>query len=101
MESEISSSAVQRVIEDCLVALRNDLGMTPIADLSVQTPLMGEGSDMDSMTVVHLIADLESRLQTVFGREWILADERALSRHRSPFRSIGDLTQFIMETADV
>lgn len=92
------SARVQSIIEDCLNQLREDLGLPEIDAVSGATTLLGEGSDMDSMAIVHLIVDLEGRLEETFRRNWILADERALSRKRSPFRTIGDLVDFILET---
>ena len=89
---------VQSLIADSLRQLRADLALPELAHPGPETTLMGEGSDLDSMAIVHLIVDLEGRLQETYGKNWILADERALSRHRSPFRTIGDLGDFIIET---
>lgn len=93
-----STGEVEPIIRNCLVQLRADLGLAPLDTIDGATPLMGEGSDLDSMAVVHLIVDLEAQLEATFGKNWILADERALSRRRSPFRTIGDLSAFIIET---
>jgi acyl carrier protein len=90
--------AVQGLIAASLVQLREDLGLSQLQEVDGKTPLLGGDSDLDSMAVVHLIVDLEARLQDTFGKNWILADERALSRNRSPFRTISDLSDFIIET---
>ncbi len=93
-----TTSEVEPLIAASLRDLRADLGLPPLDAIEPATPLLGGGSDLDSMAVVHLVADLEARLQERFGRNWILADERALSRSRSPFRTVGDLARFIIET---
>ena len=93
-----SGNEVESLIGACLEQLRIDLALPDLESISPSTPLLGEGSDLDSMAIVHLIVDLEHRLHEQFGKNWILADERALSRSRSPFRSIGDLREFIIET---
>ncbi len=90
--------AVRELVQQSLAALREDLALPPLEDPGPDTPVLGGGSDLDSMAVVHLIVDLEGRLQETYGRNWILADERALSRSRSPFRTVGDLVRFIIET---
>jgi acyl carrier protein len=90
--------AVQDLIAASLVQLRADLGLPELPSMNGTTALLGGDSDLDSMAVVHLIVDLEGRLQEAYGKNWILADERALSRRRSPFRTIGDLSDFIIET---
>ena len=78
--------------------LREDLALPVLDKFSPETTLLGAGSDLDSMAIVHLIADLEGRLFDAYNLTWILADERALSRTRSPFRTVSDLTSFIIET---
>lgn len=92
------TKGIQQLITDSLHQLRSDLALPQLEETSAATVLMGEGSDLDSMAVVHLIVDLEARLEEAYGKNWILADERALSRKRSPFRTIGDLSEFIIET---
>lgn len=89
---------IARLIAASLSDLRKDLALPEVNGIGRETPLLGGESDLDSMAVVHLIADLEGRLHAAYGRNWILADERALSRSRSPFRTVGDLTAFIVET---
>jgi len=93
-----AANEVEELIAASLRELRQDLALPGLDGIGPSTPLLGGGSDLDSMAVVHLIADLEGRLQARFGRNWILADERALSRTRSPFRTVGDLARFIVET---
>lgn len=61
----------------------------------VDTALFGGGSGLDSMGLVTLIADLEERLAEAFDQPLVLADERAMSRSRSPFRTVGALEDYI------
>lgn len=91
-------AAVADIVAKTLAELREDLQLPALPEIDDDTPLYGSGSDLDSMALVHLIADLESRLQARFGKDWILADDRALSRNRSPYRSVGDLVRYILET---
>jgi hypothetical protein len=49
------------------------------------------------MALVNLIADIEDAVAEKYGVTVTLADERALSAKRSPFRSVADLSQAIME----
>ena len=98
MSMPIARTEVLDLITRSLRELREDLGLPELAVIDEQTPLLGAGSDLDSLAVVHLVVDLENRLREGFGKEWILADERALSRTRSPFRDTGHLADFILET---
>jgi len=46
---------------------------------------------------VNYLADLEYRLGQEFGRELVLASEKAMSRNRSPFRDVDSLAAYITE----
>lgn len=59
--------------------------------------LFGPGGLLDSLALVNFIADLEYELGLAFGRDLVLASERAMSRGRSPFRSVDALTDYVME----
>lgn len=96
-EFNTNLEAVQALVVASLGELRQDLGLPPLENMGAQTPILGGESDLDSMAVVHLIVELEARLEADYGKNWILADERALSRKRSPFRSVGELSAFIVE----
>ena len=59
--------------------------------------IFGGGAPMDSLGLVNFLADLEYRLTEKFGRELVLASERAMSRRQSPFRDAAALTTYIEE----
>jgi len=59
--------------------------------------LYGDGGALDSMALVNLLADLEAGVEDAFGVSITLADERALSAARSPFRSVESLVEAISE----
>ena len=59
--------------------------------------IFGGEAPMDSLGLVNFLADLEYRLTEKFGRELVLASERAMSRKQSPFRDVSALTAYIEE----
>lgn len=59
--------------------------------------LYGAGGTFDSLGLVNFLADLEQAIATAYGRELVLASERALSRTRSPFRDVDALTDYLAE----
>ncbi|NJN18051.1 MAG: acyl carrier protein [Oscillochloris sp.] len=65
------------------------------ADLGEATRLLGKEATLDSLGLVTLIVDLEARIEDRFDIALTLADERAMSQQRSPFRTIGALTDYI------
>jgi acyl carrier protein len=62
---------------------------------SCDTRLFGEGGRLDSMGLVNLIVAVEQKIEEKFARTVVLADERAMSQRRSPFRSVAALAGYI------
>lgn len=54
---------------------------------------------LDSLDLVTLIVDVEQRLDSDFGISVTIADDRAMSERRSPFRSVGTLTDYVCKLA--
>lgn len=63
---------------------------------SEETVLYGAGG-LDSLGLVSLILDLEAALAGRAGVCPTLADERAMSRRRNPFRDVRSLADYILE----
>ena len=61
-----------------------------------KTVLFGKGSVLDSMGLVNIIIDIESRFLDE-DIEISLTSEKAMSRRNSPFRTIATLSEFIEE----
>jgi len=65
-------------------------------DVNENTKLFGDNSGLDSMGLVNIIIDIETKL----AEEDInitLTSENAMSRSSSPFRSVSTLTEYIQE----
>ena len=86
---------ILQVIGAALRDLGEELRRPELERAGPETRLYGPKSPLDSMALVSLIADLEARLAAEFGRDLVLADERAMSQARSPFRTVGSLADHI------
>ena len=64
---------------------------------SLTTPLFGHQSYLDSLGLVSLIVGVEQGVADEFGSEITLADDRAMSRSASPFRTIDTLVEYVVE----
>ncbi len=62
---------------------------------SKETVLFGAFGSLDSLGLVSLIVSVEEQIQEIFGVPIVLADERAMSQQRSPFRSVESLADYI------
>ena len=68
-----------------------------------ETILFGEGGMLDSLGLVNLIVATEDLMAEAFGGSLVLADEKAMSQQRSPFRTVSALVEYItqrLESAD-
>jgi acyl carrier protein len=61
------------------------------------TNLFGAQGQLDSLGLVNFIVLLEQRIADEFGVAVTLANEKALSRQRSPFLTVHSLTEYIVE----
>ena len=59
--------------------------------------LFGAGATIDSLTLVSLIVDLESKISEEFSYDISLTDDRAMTREISPFDTFGSLKSYIAE----
>jgi acyl carrier protein len=76
-------------------ALRErDEGVENGGEVGKETPLFGRDGILDSMGLVTLVVALEQAIEEQFGVSVSLADERALSERKSPFRTVGALAEY-------
>lgn len=68
--------------------------------LSPETALWGSGSLLDSLALVTLVVSIEEQLSDKLGVSIVLANERALSRRASPFRTVAALVAYVQELLD-
>jgi acyl carrier protein len=59
--------------------------------------LLGAAGGLDSFGLVNLVVALEQRIEDEFGVVLTLADEKAMSHRRSPFRSVQTLRDYVAE----
>jgi acyl carrier protein len=89
----------QEKIEQLIVATLEEvtevLEIQPADPISANTQIFGQRGFLSSMGLVTFITDLEERIEEELGETLILADDRAMSQERSPFRSISSLTQYV------
>jgi acyl carrier protein len=79
-----------------LAALGRELGKPALEQADASTRLFGEAAALDSIGLVTLIADLEEDIRLATGKSVTLADEKAMSRLTSPFRTVDHLADHIV-----
>ena len=66
---------------------------------SEDTVLFGEAAPLDSLALVNLVMGAEQYIFEMADVEIVLASEAAMSRKRSPYRSVGALADYAVEVA--
>jgi len=86
---------VREIVLSAINELNADLAISDLRDPADSTVLYGDESDLDSLSLVMLIGDIEARVNDDFDANLVIASERALSLRRSPFRTVGSLIEYI------
>ena len=74
----------------------NSVAATPVGKAG-DTVLYGAGGALDSIALVNLIIALEQHVLDRTGIALALADDRAFSQARSPFRTVASLVEYVGE----
>ena len=93
----ISSADVDALIFKALEALNAEREESEKLPISTETPLFGTDSQLDSLSFVSLISDVETSLGIDHGLNVSLANDRALSRPESPYETVATLRDYVME----
>ena len=89
--------SVLELIYQVLHALNQERGADEQIDINSQTSLFGEGSALDSLSLVSVIVDLETAVSDHFDRAISLTDDKAMSREPVPFTDVSALQSYILE----
>jgi acyl carrier protein len=93
----LSSNDVDAIIFAAITALNAERSEDEQIPLSSTTPLFGVDSAIDSLGFVSVITDVETTLNMEHGMDIALADDRAMSRPESPYRSVETLRDYVLE----
>lgn len=79
-----------------LRTLNEERGDDEQIEIDAQTCLFGEGSALDSLSLVSVIVDLETLVSDEFGRSISLTDDKAMSHEPVPFTDVTALKNYIL-----
>ena len=82
------------VVKECTGQIAREEGIVLPEPVSERMVLFGAHGPFDSIGLVSLVVIVEERVEDRYGVSISLADERAMSQERSPFRSVGALAQY-------
>jgi acyl carrier protein len=86
---EITAAVQDQVIEDASFEDAHP-------QITEETVLFGATGLLDSLGLVATIVNIEQRVEAAFHVSIVIADDRAMSQARSPFRTVGGLADYVM-----
>jgi acyl carrier protein len=84
---------------DLIIATVQDFALSnpelEVSNMDEDTRLFGSRGLLDSLGLVSVVLDVEQQINDQLNTSISIADERAMSQSRSPFRSVGSLADYI------
>jgi acyl carrier protein len=96
----ISTEQAQTLIHNAIAALNEDLPEAERVDPKPSTVLFGIGAEIDSLSLVSLVVDIETELSDQYNLDVELAGEEATARTVLPFSTVQALEEYILERAN-
>jgi hypothetical protein len=92
----VETAELQAVVLESIAQLNRSRTPGEQLEVSPTAPIFGNASPLDSLGLVALLIEIEERLADR-GMTITLANERAMSRARSPFRDVPTLLTYLEE----
>ena len=86
---------IEGIIFEALEEINEDLESEALKNPTAETKLFGDGGALDSLALVSVITDIEEAVEEEFEKQITIADEKAMSLKRSPFSTVGTLTDYV------
>jgi acyl carrier protein len=93
MTTERLEAAIYRAIDSLNIQLPPGARL----DKSMDAPLYGGASKLESLDFVTFIMEVEEKVNEEFGVEITIADENLLSKEKSPFSTVRTLNDYLAE----
>jgi acyl carrier protein len=95
----IERSVAYEIVIESLKEVFIQAGTSAPDNITEETVLVGADAILDSLGVVSLIVEIEQRLEGHHGILVTLANDKAMSQRNSPFRTVGVITDHVLEMA--
>ena len=93
----LTTEQVQATIFKALEDINDERPNEAKLQITPETSLFGKNSELDSLSLVSLIVDVEETISKASGRQISLTDDRALEQSVSPFTTVRTLTEYILQ----
>ena len=90
-----SDERIRTAVFSAVDELNSQLPAGITVEKSLDVPLYGAGGKLESLDFVTLIMEVEEKINAEFGTDITIADENLLSKEKSPFSTLGTLTEYL------
>jgi acyl carrier protein len=98
--ADLDAPKVEAIIIAALETLNEELDDDEKVEVGPNTALFGVDAEIDSLSLVSVIVDVETELNVEHELEASLTDDRAMSREISPFTDVQALKDYILELVE-
>ena len=91
----LKKDAIQTIIFNALKSINEERGPGMQILVNTNTRLFGVEAELDSLSLVSVIVDVEAAISDASGREISLTDDRAMGQTVSPYSDVNTLTNYI------
>lgn len=88
---------VLKAVYQAMDELNSQLPPGVSVEKSLDAPLYGATSKLESLDFVTLVMEVEEKINAEFGTDITIADEHMLSKQNSPFSSVRTLVEYLEE----
>lgn len=96
-EDDIMENEVKEIIKAAVEELNEQLDNDKKLEYNPDLRLIGKQSSIESMDFVTLVTIIEELVSDRLNKDIRVVSDKAFSRERSPFSSLGSLTDFVVE----
>ncbi|NDJ26473.1 hypothetical protein DMB95_00660 [Campylobacter sp. MIT 12-8780] len=93
----MQTQEIRDLVFNAVSNLGVELDIEALKAPNLNTLLYTSGGNLDSLGLVGFISELEELISEEFGKDIILANDRAMSAKNSPFKDIASLISYIEE----
>lgn len=89
---------IEKIVTEVVALYASENGIIQIKNPTLKTVLFGKDSLIDSIGLVTIIVEVESKIFEDLDINISLSDEKAMSQTHSPFKTIESLTAYILKS---
>jgi len=93
----LATPEIRDLILECLSNINSELDPSEKFEITDNMSLLGSDSALDSLLLVTLVMDIEAEFADTHQLDLTLVSDEAMSRARSPFRTVETLAEYANE----